>query len=114
MGPADLAGPAGSADGAALHVEVVYCPRPGSCDRVSLSLPAGADLASALQASGMLERHGLSLASLQAAAALGIWCRHREPQALLRDGDRVEVYRPLAVDPKEARRLRYRRQGRGG
>jgi putative ubiquitin-RnfH superfamily antitoxin RatB of RatAB toxin-antitoxin module len=29
----------------------------------------------------------------------------------LRPGDRVELYRPLTVDPKEARRLRYRRDG---
>jgi hypothetical protein len=28
---------------------------------------------------------------------------------VLRDRDRVEIYRPLAVDPKEARRLRYKR-----
>ena len=29
---------------------------------------------------------------------------------MLRDRDRVEIYRPLTVDPKEARRLRYRRR----
>jgi putative ubiquitin-RnfH superfamily antitoxin RatB of RatAB toxin-antitoxin module len=33
----------------------------------------------------------------------------RPLDTLLRDGDRVELYRPLRVDPKEARRLRYKR-----
>ena len=32
----------------------------------------------------------------------------------IREGDRVEVYRPLRVDPKEARRQRYRKTGTKG
>jgi putative ubiquitin-RnfH superfamily antitoxin RatB of RatAB toxin-antitoxin module len=32
-------------------------------------------------------------------------------ETILRDRDRIEVYRPLTVDPKEARRLRYRASG---
>jgi uncharacterized protein len=87
-----------------MKVEVVFCPRPGAIDRVSLDLPAGATLADAVQASGLLERHALAVATLRA----GIWGRVREPSAPLRERDRVEVYRPLQVDPKEARRLRYR------
>ena len=35
--------------------------------------------------------------------------RARHGEHVLADGDRVEVYRPLSVDPKEARRLRYKR-----
>lgn len=90
----------------ALHVEVVYCPRPGQTDLVTLELPAGATLADALRASGLLERHRLDAAALR----LGVWCRAQEPGTLLREHDRVEVYRPLKVDPKEARRLRYKRR----
>ncbi|MDP1899236.1 MAG: RnfH family protein [Rubrivivax sp.] len=86
-----------------LRVEVVYCPRPGHTDLVSLTLAPGATLADALQASGLLERHGLATAGLRA----GIWCRASEPDTPLRDRDRVEIYRPLQVDPKEARRQRY-------
>jgi uncharacterized protein len=89
----------------ALQVEVVYCPRPGRTDRVALTLPAGATLTQALQASGLLERHGLAIDGLRT----GIWCKPRDLQTELRDLDRVEVYRPLTVDPKEARRLRYKR-----
>jgi hypothetical protein len=87
-----------------LHVEVVYCPSPDTADRVALTLPAGATVADALHASGLLERHALALESLRA----GVWFKVREPGCALRDRDRVEIYRPLTVDPKEARRLRYK------
>jgi hypothetical protein len=88
----------------ALRVEVVYCPRPGVADVVALLLPPGATVADALQASGLQQRHALEGAPLH----LGVWCKLREPGTVLRDLDRVEIYRPLTVDPKEARRLRYR------
>jgi putative ubiquitin-RnfH superfamily antitoxin RatB of RatAB toxin-antitoxin module len=89
----------------ALHVEVVYCPAPGVDDRIQLQLAPGATLADALNASGLVARHHLSLEGLR----FGIWTRTREPGTLLRDRDRVEIYRPLTVDPKEARRQRYKR-----
>lgn len=92
-----------------LRVEVVYCPKPGVDDRVALQLPEGATLADALRASGLLTRHGMSLEGLR----VGIWCKAKELTTPLRDRDRVEVYRPLTVDPKEARRLRYKRHKAG-
>ena len=88
-----------------LQIEVVYCPQPGVTDLVALALPPGTLLGEALAASGLLERHALNPEGLR----LGIWGRVREPGAVLRDLDRVEIYRPLTVDPKEARRLRYKR-----
>lgn len=88
-----------------LHVEVSYCPGPGVADVVALDLPAGALLSDAVLASGLLQRHGLALEGLR----VGIWCKPREPSTPLRERDRVEIYRPLTVDPKEARRLRYKR-----
>ena len=91
---------------ALLRIEVVYCPRPGVADRVQLALAPGATLAEALRASGIVERHGLDASALRT----GIWSRARDPATALRDRDRVEVYRPLTVDPKEARRQRYKRQ----
>ncbi len=93
MGRADMA------------VHVVYCPRPGVCDSVALSLVDGATVADAVHASGVLARHQLVLEGLR----VGVWCKVRELDTLLRDRDRVEVYRVLTVDPKEARRLRYKR-----
>jgi len=88
-----------------VHVEVSYCPGPGMAEVVALDLPVGAVLSDAVLASGLLQRHGLALDGLR----LGIWCKPREPGTLLRERDRVEIYRPLTVDPKEARRLRYKR-----
>ena len=89
---------------AELTVEVVYCPRPGECDRVELKLPAGSTMDQALQASGLLSRHRLTAEGLRA----GVWCKAKPGDTALRDGDRIEVYRELTVDPKEARRLRYK------
>ena len=89
-----------------LQVEVAYCADPEKVDLQSLQVQAGASLAQAVALSGVLERHGLNLDDLR----LGIWSRVSEPASLLRDRDRVEIYRPLLVDPKEARRLRYKKQ----
>jgi hypothetical protein len=88
-----------------LKIEVIYCPRPGHCDAVLLQLPDGATLSDALLASGLLQRHTLPAQGIEA----GVWGRKLPPETPLREGDRVELYRPLRVDPKEARRLRYKR-----
>lgn len=92
-----------------LRVEVVYCPRSGLADLVELRLAPGATLADALRESGLLQRHGLDAGNL----VCGIWFRKQEASTPLRDRDRVEIYRALKVDPKEARRLRYRRSREG-
>ncbi len=87
-----------------LCVEVVYCPSPGVNDLTQLRLLQGATVADAVHASGVLQRHALAVEGMR----LGVWGKGRDPGSLLRDRDRVEIYRPLLVDPKEARRLRYR------
>jgi uncharacterized protein len=101
MAPADDSGAAGGL----LPVQVVYCPGPRVVDLVSLHLAPGSTVADALRASRLLERHGLAADGLR----LGVWCRACDPGAVLREHDRVEIYRPLTVDPKEARRQRYKR-----
>lgn len=93
------------AESSAARIEVVYCPRPGVADSTLLARVEPATVAAALLASGVLQRHGLDAAQLR----VGVWNHAREPGSGLRDGDRVEIYRPLTVDPKEARRLRYKR-----
>lgn len=90
---------------AELRVEVVYCPGPGVTDLQALVLVPGATVADAVKASGFVARHGLDAGALR----LGVWGKARPAETALRDRDRVEVYRPLTVDPKEARRQRYRR-----
>ncbi|AKJ29189.1 RnfH family protein [Caldimonas brevitalea] len=87
------------------RVEVVYSPAPGEIDSVNLTLAPGATVLHALRASGVLARHPeIDLAQPR----VGVWGRLKGLSDPLRDRDRVEVYRPLKVDPKEARRLRYR------
>jgi putative ubiquitin-RnfH superfamily antitoxin RatB of RatAB toxin-antitoxin module len=88
-----------------LNVEVVYCPVPGQLDVRRVQLPAGAVLSDALVASGILDDHAEPAEGWR----LGIWGRVQEAKMPLRDHDRVELYRGLQVDPKEARRLRYKR-----
>lgn len=100
MGPAE-----------AIRVSVAYSPQARVVDETELSLPAGATLADAVRSSGLLDRHP-ELDVTQ--AKFGIWGRVQSPETMLRERDRVEVYRPLQVDPKEARRLRYRKVARPG
>lgn len=74
----------------------------------SVLLPAGSSLLDAVRASGLV-------ADLSAPLDLGVFNRPRPPTDLLRAGDRIEIYRPLVIDPKKARRARaeVRRQRRG-
>ena len=89
------------------RVEVIYSPAPRQIDCVKLDVAEGATVLHALRESRLLERHPqIDLAS----AKVGVWGRVAPLSQVLREGDRVEVYRPLTVDPKEARRQRYRRQ----
>lgn len=97
MVPADASG--------RIRVVVAYSPAPRQTDCVTIELPVGATVADALQESGLLQRHP----SIDVATArLGIWGKLKAAQDVLRQDDRVEVYRPLLVDPKEARRQRYK------
>lgn len=101
-------------------VEVVYAsgPHQATCVRVLFSaltaLADGADAADAptvqmaIAASGLLERFP---EIGHEALDVGIWGRVATRDAPIRDRDRIEIYRPLKVDPKEARRLRSQQQG---
>jgi len=93
---------------AELAIEVVYAAAPHDVRQVSLRLREGSTLADALRASRLLE--GLSAAHADALCP-GIWGRAAGLDTPLREGDRVELTRGLLVDPKEARRQRYRRDG---
>ncbi len=88
------------------RVEVAYSATARQVDRVALDLPEASTVRDALHASGLLERHGLASGAVQC----GVWGRRCPLSQVLCDGDRVELYRALTVDPKEARRLRYKGQ----
>ncbi len=88
-----------------LRIDVVFAGADEVLSR-SVQVEAGATVGDAVRLSGMADRLG----------PLGIDCTHVgvfgravDPATPLRDGDRVEVYRPLKIDPKEARRRRAKR-----
>ena len=91
-----------------LGIELVFAESPRRLHRLAMRLPAGSTVADALQASGWREQIGAEVID---GLKVGVWGRTCDPQAVLRDRDRIELYRPLQVDPKEARRQRYRRDG---
>jgi putative ubiquitin-RnfH superfamily antitoxin RatB of RatAB toxin-antitoxin module len=89
-----------------LAIAVAFAAASGDVRLVTLTLPAGATVADALRAGRLLE--GLTAQQVDALQP-GIWGRVAALDVRLRDGDRVELTRGLRVDPKEARRQRYRR-----
>lgn len=95
-------------DAESIHVTVACSPAAREVWEAALTLPAGSTVRQALQASGIFERFP-DLDPGQ--AGVGVWGRKATPQQALREHDRVEVYRPLRVDPKVARRERFSKQG---
>lgn len=91
-----------------ISVTLVYAPAARQVHLLSLNLPAGSTLGQALLASGLMEScPELDLKQISA----GVWGRKASLGQVLRANDRVEIYRPLRVDPKVARRERFASQG---
>jgi putative ubiquitin-RnfH superfamily antitoxin RatB of RatAB toxin-antitoxin module len=84
---------------ASIRIEVVLA-HPRRADVRMVTLPAGATARDALRAAGVAMLPGWKL---------GLFGRLVAESHGLADGDRVEVYRPLEADPKEARRRRAKR-----
>jgi uncharacterized protein len=84
-----------------VDVEVVYA-LPGEQVVVKVELPGGATAAEAVERSGLRAR----FPEIAAGAKLGIYGRIVTGDTRLVRGDRVEIYRPLIADPKQARRRR--------
>ena len=83
-----------------IEVEVVFA-LPERQELLPVTLPAGSTVGDAIEASGIADRfadHDLS------SCRQGVWGRLVDRDRLLEDGDRVEIYRPLRIDPREARR----------
>ncbi len=91
-----------------IRVQVVIALAQGQ-EVFELELAAGARVADALAAPPVAVR--LAALGLQQ-SPVGVWSRRCEPAAALRDGDRVEIYRPLAADAKAQRRARLRTSSR--
>ena len=85
-----------------ISVDVVYA-LPQRQELVRLKLSSGTTVNQALEASGLLQRYPeIDLARNK----LGIFGKLTKPDVVLRDRDRVEIYRPLIADPKEVRKKR--------
>jgi putative ubiquitin-RnfH superfamily antitoxin RatB of RatAB toxin-antitoxin module len=97
-----------------LHVTLVYSPAPREVKQHELQLPKGTTVAQAIEQSGLLnECPDINLRD-HTAFVVGIWGRKTTLNHVLRDLDRLEIYRPLLVDPKVARRERFQKQGTRG
>lgn len=85
-----------------IEIELVYAlPHKQTLLRQRVAL--GATVAQAIESSGLLEKYPeIDLATNK----LGIFGKLTKPDAILREKDRVEIYRPLIADPKEIRRKR--------
>jgi putative ubiquitin-RnfH superfamily antitoxin RatB of RatAB toxin-antitoxin module len=80
-----------------LRVSVVLA-EPHGARCVDLELAPGATLAQAALASGLWRP--------ESGLALGLWGHRLPGDTPLAGGDRVEIYRPLLIEPKDARRHR--------
>jgi putative ubiquitin-RnfH superfamily antitoxin RatB of RatAB toxin-antitoxin module len=90
---------------ATLRVEVAYA-LPDKQSLVALDVAAGTTAVEAAEQSGLAQQYdGLVIAD----AKLGIFGKVVAPTQVLREGDRVEIYRPLIADPKEVRKERAAR-----
>ena len=83
-------------------VEVVYA-RPDEQILLQLTAEPGITLQEAIERSGVLKKHPeIDLEKVK----VGIFGKAAKKDAVLKSGDRVEIYRPLIADPKEARKKR--------
>jgi putative ubiquitin-RnfH superfamily antitoxin RatB of RatAB toxin-antitoxin module len=96
------------AEGRDIEVTVLYSPAARETHEWQLTMPAGSTLLQALRASG-LGRHVPE--PEWAGLPVGVWGRKAQLDQVLRARDRVEIYRPLKIDPKLARRERFSKQG---
>ena len=86
-----------------VKIELVYVPKDGVTVQVKMDLKQGATVADALIKSGIYDMHPETKE-----LSVGIYARQVSLDTLLKEGDRVEIYRPLFLDPKETRRQRAR------
>ncbi len=91
-----------------ISVTVVYSPVARVVDQVELQLLKPCRLVQVIQQSGLLTKYP-EIDSVH--SPVGVWGRKATFDQIVRDHDRIEIYRPLRVDPKVARRERFVKQG---
>jgi uncharacterized protein len=96
---------------AELRITVAYSPAPRVLHEITLSLPAGSRVSDALAACAQDVRFAQAFIEPQVELQVGVWGKKVAFTHALATEDRVEIYRPLRVDPKVARRERFKKQG---
>ena len=85
-----------------MQVEIVFA-LPERQVLLTVTVPEGAKVADVIAASGIARQfpdHDLT------ACQAGVWGQPVDRDRQVRDGDRIELLRPLEMDPREARRLK--------
>ena len=91
-----------------MNITLVYSPAARQVFQWQLMVHGDASIEQVVLQSGVLQQFDeVNLNDL----TLGIWGKTCSLDQVLKDRDRIEIYRPLRVDPKVARRERFTRQG---
>ncbi|HMV04570.1 MAG TPA: RnfH family protein [Accumulibacter sp.] len=86
----------------AINIQLIYA-LPARQQLIALKVPAGTSVRQAIELSGLLDKHPeIDLTKNK----VGIFAKLTKLDAVLRDHDRIEIYRPLLADPKEVRKQR--------
>ena len=93
-----------------IQIVLMDAPGPRTVTELTLSVPQGCTVREALVHSGWLDTRPDFAASLPE-LEVAVWGRKVPLNHVLRDQDRLEFLRPLIVDPKTARRERFKKQG---
>ena len=94
-----------------ITVSIAYAESPHQQHEVAVAVPVGTTLQQGL---ALFADDIAVLLNGKQAAATGVWGKVRPPHYRLRDGDRIEIYRHLQADPKQARRARVGRETKPG
>ena len=91
-----------------MNITLVYSPAARQVRQWHLAVPVATRISEAVLRSGVLQAFtDLNLETIR----VGVWGQHANMAQMLKEWDRIEIYRPLRVDPKVARRERFSRQG---
>lgn len=88
-----------------LKVEVIYIPQDKPAVHIQVDAKSGATVAEVIEQSGIKEQYP-EVEILPA----GVFAKKVTLDTPVRSGDRIEIYRPLKIDPKEKRRERAGKQ----
>lgn len=87
-----------------VHVELIYINLQKEILQFNLSLPAGSTVEDVIKASGIYESNPETQQF-----AVGLFSKRCSKDKEVKTGDRIEIYRPLQIDPKEKRRERAKK-----